>query len=229
MRVTSLTASRLHEVSEVLGAAFADDPIVWQMIPRNARNRTAKVAGFFRWSLRYTGFGNVDVALSDDDGSVLGAAIWEPPTHRAHPIRASIELPRVWLGIGRRGSRAVHEYEIAVAPHHPTAPHWHLVDIGTDPSARGRGVGSALLEYRLATLDEQGALASLSATSPGSRRLYERYGFEALQEIHEGIAAGLTVMSRAPGKPGQPLQPRVDPMLSISGDDVAGTTGQTDH
>lgn len=111
---------------------------------------------------------------------------------------ASIELPQVWLRMGRRGLRAVHGYEAAVAPHHPTAPHWHLVDIGIDPAAQGRGVGSALLEHSLAMIDQLGDLASLSATSPGSRRLYERYGFETDHEIHDGIAAGLTVMSRAP-------------------------------
>lgn len=198
MRVTALTPSRFHEAATVLAAAFAGDSIVAQMIPLDARNRAARIAGFFRWSLRYTGLENVDIALSDDDGSVLGVAIWEPPMHRAHPVRASIELPQVWLRMGRRGLRAVHGYEAAVDPHHPTAPHWHLVDIGIDPAAQGRGVGSALLDHRLVTIDERGDLASLSATSPGSRRLYERYGFEAGHEIHEGIAAGLTVMSRVP-------------------------------
>jgi ribosomal protein S18 acetylase RimI-like enzyme len=84
-----------------------------------------------------------------------------------------------------------------VDSHRPPEPHWYLHDIGAGPEARGRGVGSALLEHRLGLVDQSGtALMFLEATTPGSRRLYERFGFEAVGSVPTQPGQASTAMIR---------------------------------
>ncbi|MFJ3941743.1 GNAT family N-acetyltransferase [Streptomyces parvus] len=59
----------------------------------------------------------------------------------------------------------------------PRYQHWYLIDIAVDGTARGLGIGSALLAHRLASIDAQAAPAYLEATAPANQRLYERFGF----------------------------------------------------
>lgn len=199
MRVRTLQPHELHQAATVLAAAFAHEPIVLRMVPEEAKNRLEKIASYFRWSLRTSGFENVDVALSDSTETILGVAIWEPPTHKPHTISAARELPAVWRSIGRTGFRELTAYETAVAPYASHEPHWYLVDIGSSPEARGQGVGKIMLEHRLRSIDAAALTAALTATTPGSRKLYERHGFKLMHEVHIGPAATLSLMSRAPG------------------------------
>ena len=84
--------------------------------------------------------------------------------------------------------------------YHPTEPHWYLPLIGVDVSKRGRGYGSTLLRHALERCDRDGLPAYLEATSPRSKPLYERHGFEELGMIQEG--------SSPPLWPMQPARPR---------------------
>ena len=82
--------------------------------------------------------------------------------------------------------------------YHPQQPCWYLPLIGTDPTRRGAGLGSALLAHALATCDQQKMPAYLEATSARSARLYQRHGFEALGTIQAGHSPTLIPMLRKP-------------------------------
>jgi len=82
--------------------------------------------------------------------------------------------------------------------YHPTEPHWYLPLIGVDPTHQGNGLGSALLRHALAVSDADKLPAYLEATSPNSRRLYERHGFEAIGEIQSADSPPLWPMLRKP-------------------------------
>lgn len=75
-----------------------------------------------------------------------------------------------------------------VTAYEPVRPHWYLRQIGVDPVLQGNGSGSSLIEAGLAAIDDLGEPAYLEATSPASRALYERYGFQTLAEIQVGDA-----------------------------------------
>ena len=70
---------------------------------------------------------------------------------------------------------------------HPSADHWYLPLTGVDVVAQGRGLGTALLRHTLQSCDRDRLPAYLEATSPRSRDLYQRYGFEVIGEIRAGI------------------------------------------
>jgi ribosomal protein S18 acetylase RimI-like enzyme len=81
---------------------------------------------------------------------------------------------------------------------HPTEPHWYLPLIGVDVTMRGLGYGSALLRHALARCDRDHLPAYLDATSPLSKPLYKRHGFEELGVIQAGSSPPMWPMLRRP-------------------------------
>ena len=58
-----------------------------------------------------------------------------------------------------------------------------LIFVATAPQLRGRGAGRALLARVTADADAAGLPLYLEASDTGVRRLYESFGFEALEEL----------------------------------------------
>ena len=81
---------------------------------------------------------------------------------------------------------------------HPTDDHWYLPLTGVDPVAQGRRLGTTLLRHALKTCDSDGLPAYLEATSPRSRNLYARHGFNIVQTIQAGTSPPLWAMLREP-------------------------------
>jgi ribosomal protein S18 acetylase RimI-like enzyme len=79
---------------------------------------------------------------------------------------------------------------------HPTEAHWYLPLIGVDVTKQGYGHGSALLQHALERCDKDELPAYLEATSPRSRQLYERHGFEDLGVIQAGSSPPMWPMLR---------------------------------
>jgi GNAT superfamily N-acetyltransferase len=66
---------------------------------------------------------------------------------------------------------------------HPIEPHWYLAVLGTDPSAQGHGLGSALLRSRLSRCDDRRFPAYLESSKESNVPYYERFGFRVTGEI----------------------------------------------
>ena len=81
---------------------------------------------------------------------------------------------------------------------HPSEPHWYIPLIATDPLYQGRGYGTELMRQGLLACDRDRQLAYLEATSPASRRFYERLGFRALGEIRSADSPPMFPMLREP-------------------------------
>jgi GNAT superfamily N-acetyltransferase len=69
---------------------------------------------------------------------------------------------------------------------------WHayVTNLFVRPSARGRGLGSALLEAALREYDGRGVDAAILWPTPRSRSLYERHGFAVRDDLLERRLAG---------------------------------------
>lgn len=111
-----------------------------------------------------------------------GAALWLPPG--VHPDEERMgEL----LGLVRGDHLDdLMRFAELQSDLHPTSEHWYLPLIGVRPDKQGLGAGSALLSHALEICDERGLPAYLEATTEGSRRLYQRHGFEVVGEIQYG-------------------------------------------
>lgn len=82
--------------------------------------------------------------------------------------------------------------------HQPDEPHWHLPLIGVDPAKQGSGNGSQLLQFTLDKIDRRGEIAYLENTNPVNTPLYERFGFDIVDEIRVDGAPPLFPMIRYP-------------------------------
>lgn len=123
------------------------------------------------------------------------AAFWLPPGVHAdeEAVGALIEQS---IPAHRRGETDA--FMAQMDELHPKEPCWHLPQIAADVTARGQGLGSALLEYGLRRCDAEGAAAYLESSNPRNVPLYERFGFEVIGEIRAGSSPVMHPMLRPP-------------------------------
>jgi ribosomal protein S18 acetylase RimI-like enzyme len=179
MEIVRLERERLGEASDVLARAFHDDPAWVWLIPDEERRRR-----LLPWLFR-VGF---DVTAADvwaTEGAVLGASRWVPPGRPAMRVAATLRaLVTTPLRLGSALTpflaygRAVESMRAEAMP----GPHWYLAGIGVEPSAQGRGVGSALLEPGLQAATRAGLPAVLLTNSAANLPFYERHGFTIVRE-----------------------------------------------
>lgn len=198
--VTTATVDDLSAVCRVLGEAFADDPVIVGLVgggPARQARATHLFAALLRAEHRDV---VVDVAR-DDDGALLGVAVWERPGARGATVPALVrEAPTFVRALGVAGVPRALTGRTALSRHRPSSPHWYLGQIGVTAAARGTGVGSTLLAHRLRTIDGTGAGAYLESSTERNRALYRRFGFEPQGEIPGVPAARPVAMWREPAR-----------------------------
>ena len=64
----------------------------------------------------------------------------------------------------------------------PEERHWHLGPLAVEPGLQGMGIGSEMVERFCAKMDAAGDTAYLETDRRENVRLFERFGFEALEE-----------------------------------------------
>jgi GNAT superfamily N-acetyltransferase len=196
--VATLGPERWSEVSDVLAAAFTDDPVFGWLLP-DPPSRPAALRRFFTIEGRSRALPlGSSVAATGDDGGVVGAALVIPPGHTNQTLWFQV---RHGLGYARVfGRRLAHADRLqnALARVHPTTPHVYLFAIGVQPDAQGEGMATAMLASVLAQCDAEGLPAYLEATTPRNARLYRRLGFETDDILRLEDAPPLELMTRAP-------------------------------
>ncbi|MFK7987948.1 MAG: GNAT family N-acetyltransferase [Sandaracinaceae bacterium] len=182
MQVTRAEVGEGGAVLSLLERAMAEDPFVAWLArpgPRHARARRAYVS----MMLERIALPRGEVYVARDDGVLLGAALYAPPhtfdlgaaeTLRILPLMVDV------IGIGRMTSisRTLDLIDAA----RPPEPRWLLTMIGVDPSARGRGVGGALLQPVLEACDTSGLDLIAETANPAALPFYARWGFDTLEE-----------------------------------------------
>lgn len=169
-------------IAQLYAQAFEADP-VWSAIVPDPEWRRRVIATDFRSQLR-NDTDHFDI-VRGEDGEVLGALNFELPRkdgQKAPSLRDTLmSILEHVTPAGRRGAR----HQEAVDAYRPSEDHWYFHDLVTSPAARGRGLGRALLDHRLAIVDADPLPVFLESTTPASRRLYERYGFEVVATVSE--------------------------------------------
>ncbi|MEW1839840.1 GNAT family N-acetyltransferase [Nonomuraea angiospora] len=161
-------------VLDVLTEAFMNDPLACWLFPE-ASERGRLQAHFYRSLLAHP------TAEAYLIGGREGASLWLAPAADRTPPDDTPEADQEAV-FGENGARlrAVGE---ALAQRHPGhEPHLYLACMGVVGGRQGAGLGTAMLRHRLERADADGLAAYLEASSPRSRDLYLRHGFEDLGE-----------------------------------------------
>lgn len=186
------TAADVPALRRALAAAFSDDPF-WGWLVGHPRTRTARLERFFGFELALAHARGTVTAADDGTGAALvfGPGRWRVPP--ATLARQSLQLPRVF---GHRGPIALATL-LKVEARHLREPHHYVAYVGVAPAGQGRGLGTRLLEPTLARCDQEGLPAFLEASSDRNAALYERLGFEHLEEVSLLGSPPLRLMRRA--------------------------------
>lgn len=179
-------------MARILADAFSADPFNLWLIGRPRLIETA-----FRILIDefYADRGQLFLA---EDG---GAAVWIDGEARSDfGLRAQLRWTLAMLMAGRpqaisRGAAAGTMMERA----HPTQPHLYLFLIGTTQSARGSGLGKALMAPMLAACDRDGLPCYLESSDPANLGFYRAHGFDVTGELRASeTAPPLIPMWRVP-------------------------------
>lgn len=191
------TAAELGAVTDVLTAAFADDPVQQWLFAPAADPDTGRRALFEIFVQDYFWLGHLHVVA--DRSGVAGAALWAPPDR--NPLQGErLEDLLAALGphLGEETVPRLAELGRA-AEHRPAEPHFYLGIVGVDPARQSAGYGSALLAPTLAECDRTGAVAHLESSNERNVAFYERWGFRIVHVIRcGGDGPPLTIMTRPP-------------------------------
>lgn len=190
-----LPAGEAGRVREVLGRAFADDP-VWTWLVRGRRSDERAGAVLARLVQSQVGRGGELWAGADLEAVAAWVPPHTPPVREVDYIR---QLPKVLVPLGVGGLRRL--LPLAETDrHHPKEPHWYLSVLGTDPAHQGRGFGAALIEPIVERADGDGVGCYLESSKESNVPYYRRFGFEVTEVLHinRGRGPDLFLMWRDP-------------------------------
>jgi len=184
--------TQFDAATELLCAAFADDPLFNYLVPPTVPNQREVMTYLFRLLL-LCGGGHSYSLIDDDTQALKGLAIWIPPGQTVgllEMLRGGLyELPfRLPWGYLPRWQAA-----LTLDHHHHQAmpqPHWYLMLLAVSPSYQRQGVGHQLMQPVLDQCDGQrlafghqpgGSPCYVETSTEGAVRFYQRQGFEILK------------------------------------------------
>jgi len=194
-------SEEIDRIGVVLADAFRDDPVFEWVLGPSPTSDAARTRFFTGWTAKQFSEQR-RTRVAERDGILEAAALWTDPPG-AQPSPRGALLRGLWplrelTGL-RRFPRFV-RLVMATEARYPRFPHYYLGAIGAAASARGSGIGSALIRATLDECDHAGLPAYLESSNPRNLTFYWRHGFRVLEELRLGRnAPSLTLMIREPG------------------------------
>lgn len=170
-----------QQVANITAEGFANDPV-----NRYVFGKPRAILSGMRVMARDIYLKRGFSHLHGDSGSTL----WLPPGVDGE--FSTLTLLKFALGQMRHGTKGAlqrgQELGERMAAHHPKDPHYYLFAITTRESARGKGVGKALLDPVLAHADCEHLPVYLENSNPVNSGFYASRGFErmTLFEVGDG-------------------------------------------
>jgi ribosomal protein S18 acetylase RimI-like enzyme len=188
--IQTVGAADVERAVSVLITAFSSDPFmrwVWPEPHEYLRHFPELVHAF--------GGGAVEHRSGQVTRDFQGASLWLPPGVTPDDAALGALIMETVPERQRAGMFSLAEQITAAHPHEP---HWHLTFIGVDPLRRGKGTGASLLRHALARIDALHQHCYLESTNPANLSLYERHGFEVVNELRAADSPPLFPMVRTP-------------------------------
>ncbi|EEU45810.1 uncharacterized protein NECHADRAFT_78691 [Fusarium vanettenii 77-13-4] len=174
------TKEDLPSMLSVYFSAFSTSLFSQRCFPSTSPDVQAWIANSLRSQIEGTR-GNRVVIAESEPGSVLGWARWvrRPAAPSKRAILSESDYPS--SGDPALAVRLFEANANATYKHAAGEEYWFLSTIATAKEAQRRGVGSALMQFGVDKADEEGWMAYLNS-SPEGKGLYEKFGFEVVDE-----------------------------------------------
>jgi ribosomal protein S18 acetylase RimI-like enzyme len=194
-RVRPASPGDRERILDVVEAAFVTEPAFGHFFGADYADHARTFLAFLL-DLRLLG-GRVWV--EEMDGLVVSASLWDPP---GGPTLGAHEQEALWRAAANAFGPVIEArldaYEGAVHDLAPQGPHYYLGVIASDPSARGRGHGAAVLRPGLEAADSAGLQTYLETGTEANVGFYERFGFAVSSEITLDDATRIWCLTRPP-------------------------------
>jgi len=180
-----------HEQAAVaLGKAFADDPVMWAILPQptNITERPPILTRVFSTLMQAHRRQGLPVFGVVDSGKVVGAAIVEG-SQRPGLIELLTSswsvFPRMFGILGACGAMTGVRIMDELGRNHPAEGHIYLQILGVDPDFQKRHYGVALLDHLNAMVWPRPEVAGvyLETATPANVPYYQRAGYEVVGEL----------------------------------------------
>lgn len=176
--VRRMAAAELDATARVLAEAFHEEPVMAWVIPDETSRLDRLTRIFSLYVHRFwwrQGEGYVAAPL-------VGAAMWLPPGAWKPGFLTQISMLPGSVRSLRQDFLRMGRIDSFIEKKHPEEPHWYLNAMGVVATHQGQGHGTALMRPILERCDREQTPAYLETATAGGVRLYQRNGFEVVEE-----------------------------------------------
>jgi ribosomal protein S18 acetylase RimI-like enzyme len=175
--------ARLPEAARTLAAAMAGTPWIRWALAEEPRDLERLYAFYVALAVRcgevwITPAADAVACWTHSERDADAAALFSDPA-APHPTE--------------REQRAA----ALLAEHAHEGPHWRLAAVAVAPDRQRRGLGTAVLQPRLAACDDEAAVATLETSDPANVGFYQRLGFAVTAELDIPAGPRTWLMRRA--------------------------------
>ena len=177
MKITTASHSDIDESVACVATAFAQDPITGFLL-QTGQGYRERVTQFFSLLMRARIALKMPVFVARGAQGIDGATMGYSTVRSEWPVDLTEEWVRFENSIpGVTDRMAI--YDEVAKKFKPSAPHYYLGVIGTDPSSQGSGIGTQLLKAfcEVSASDPLSSGVYLETAQPSNLRFYERAGF----------------------------------------------------
>jgi GNAT superfamily N-acetyltransferase len=186
-RVVRLQEVDAERAAAVLVRAFRDDPFHVHLFP-DPDERDRMWLALYTAGVRFGCLYGESWAVTDPAGEALTAVAYGFPMPGGEFTPERMERSGLAAVADLWGARDWQRFETALAAIEAAkrqlvpAPHWYLLNVGTDPAWQRRGLAGALVERFLARAAADRVPACLWTMQPANVPFYERHGLAVAAE-----------------------------------------------
>lgn len=176
--ILKVSSDDMKTVARILASAFSNDPIMNWLSPN------AEIYEFIFLAELEALYKHHNHVYINQAGT--GAANWLPPgiSHSLgfHWLEIKTYI-NIFKSTGFEGLKRARQLENSFKEHHIKEPHYYLNAVGASMGNQGKGIGSALLKAGLDECDKHRMPAYLESSNEKNNPLYQRFGFEIIDEV----------------------------------------------
>lgn len=170
--ITEMSSEDRNSAAELCEAAFLETPLTKAALGGSGQKQHKSLLMGMKMMMKAPG----RVFVAKDAGVVVGVMriVEWPDCQKSSPHGIVKYLGFLFAG---KGFRNMIHFRGIWKNHDPREPHWHLDPLCVHPERQGQGIGSKLLAYYVALLDDAGAMAYHETDQEQNERLYNRFDF----------------------------------------------------